>query len=136
MFLANQNLGNFWMNNMTINSENATTYYFYWHIPHGDAVRYELLWKSEGTWMESGHTGRLTEVSWKHFFTDWGVNHTVIIAGFHHHAIKNKNQNHSIDKVQNLGNEWRWMNTKTFAKIQVGAIFHMQDIRWNVSPKN
>ena len=38
-------------------------YYFYWHIPHGDAVRHELLWKSEGTWMESGHTGRLTEVS-------------------------------------------------------------------------
>ena len=25
---------------------------------------------------------------------------------------------------------------KDLAKIQVGEIFHMQDIRWNVSPKN
>ena len=32
-----------------------------------------------------------------------------IIAGFQYHANENKNQNHSIDKVQNLGNERRYI---------------------------
>ena len=29
------------------------------------------------------------------------------IVGFHCHAIENENQNRSLDKVQNLGNERR-----------------------------
>ena len=31
------------------------------------------------------------------------------IAGFHCHAIKNKNQNRSTDKVQDLGSERKLM---------------------------
>ena len=47
---------------------------------------------------------------------------------------QNKNQNRSIDKVQNLeikGGTY----TKTLAKIQVGGIFRIRDIRRNVLPK-
>ena len=45
---------------------------------------------------------------------------------------QNKNQNRSIDKVQNLGNE---RYTKTLAKIQVRGIFRVRDIRRNVFTK-
>ena len=43
----------------------------------------------------------------------------LIIAGFRCHAIQdqNQNQNHSIDKVQNLGNERRYQYANTLAKI-------------------
>ena len=46
----------------------------------------------------------------------------------------NKNQNRSIDKVQNLGHE-RSKCTKFLAKIQGRRIFRIQDIRRNVLPK-
>ena len=48
---------------------------------------------------------------------------------------ENQNQNHSIDKVQNLGNEKRYIYAKTLAKIQVRGIFRIRDIRRNVLPK-
>ena len=43
----------------------------------------------------------------------------LIIAGFQCRAIQdqNQNQNHSIDKVQNLGNERRCQYANTLAKI-------------------
>ena len=43
----------------------------------------------------------------------------LIIAGFQFHAIQdqNQNQNHSIGKVQNLGNERRCQYANTLAKI-------------------
>ena len=51
---------------------------------------------------------------------------------------QNKNQNRSIDKVQNLGNERTLKGgkyTKTLAKIQVRGIFRIRDIRRNALPK-
>ena len=59
------------------------------------------------------------------------------IAGFSVTSFKihqNKNQNHSVNKVHNLGNE-RGTYTKTLAKIQGTGIFRIRDIRRNVSPK-
>ena len=53
-------------------------------------------------------------------------------SSFHYHAIKNKNANHSIKKVQNLGNEIRSLYPNSLAKNQVCAIFHKRDIRKNV----
>ena len=47
---------------------------------------------------------------------------------------QNNNQNCSIDKVRNLGNE-RGKYTKTLAKIRARRIFRIRDIRRNVSPK-
>ena len=47
---------------------------------------------------------------------------------------QNKNQNRSIDKVQNLGIKGV-KYAKTLAKIQASAIFHIRDIRRNVLPK-
>ena len=41
----------------------------------------------------------------------------LIIAGFQCRAIQDQNQNHSIDKVQNLGNERRCQYANTLAKI-------------------
>ena len=35
-----------------------------------------------------------------------------MVQSFHCHALKNKNANHSIKKVQNLGNERRQMYKK------------------------
>ena len=40
---------------------------------------------------------------------------------------QSQNQNRSIDKVQNLGNEKRQICKYTLAKIAVRAIFHIQD---------
>ena len=45
---------------------------------------------------------------------------------FHCHAIKNKNANHSIMKVQNLGNE-EDQYANSLAKSQACAIFHKRD---------
>ena len=56
------------------------------------------------------------------------------IAGFRVTPFKidqSKDQNCSIDKVQNLGNEGGTY-IKTLAKIQVRGIFHIRDIRRNV----
>ena len=48
---------------------------------------------------------------------------------------QNKNQNRSIDKVQNLG-KWKGGTLpKTLAKTQVRGIFRLRDIRRNVLPK-
>ena len=46
----------------------------------------------------------------------------------------NKNQNRSIDKVQNLGMKGG-KYTKKLAKIQVRGIFRIRDIRRHVLPK-
>ena len=48
---------------------------------------------------------------------------------------QNKNQNRSIDKVQNLGNERRCKYAKTLAKIQIRGILRVRDIGKNVLPK-
>ena len=48
--------------------------------------------------------------------------------------VQNKNQNLSIDKVQNLGMKGGTYK-KTLAKIQVRGIFRILDIRRNVLPK-
>ena len=61
----------------------------------------------------------------------------ISIAGFQCHAIQNrsnKNQNRSVDEVQNLGMK-EGTSTKTLAKIQVRGIFRIRDIRRNVLPK-
>ena len=47
---------------------------------------------------------------------------------------QNQNQNHSIDKVQNLGNETS-KYAKTLAKIWVEGMIRIRDIRGNVLPK-
>ena len=47
---------------------------------------------------------------------------------------QNKNQNRSIDKVQNLEMKGG-IYTKTLAKIQVRGIFRIRDIRRNVLSK-
>ena len=47
---------------------------------------------------------------------------------------QNKNLNRSIDKVQNLENERKYIY-KDPAKIQVRGIFRIRDIRRNVLPK-
>ena len=44
---------------------------------------------------------------------------------------QNKNQNRSIDKVQNLGIKGV-KYAKTLSKIQASAIFHIRDIRRNI----
>ena len=59
------------------------------------------------------------------------------IAGFSGTPLKidqNKNPNRSTDKVQNLGMKGVEY-TKTLAKIQASAIFHIRDIRRNVLSK-
>ena len=57
------------------------------------------------------------------------------IAGFQCHAIQNKNQNCSIDEVQNLRKKKEGNYAKTLAKIQVTAIFLLQDMRRRFFPK-
>ena len=54
-----------------------------------------------------------------------------LIAGFHCHAIKNKNKtiNSRIWEMK-----WGWYR-KTLAKIQVSVIFHTRNILRNSSPK-
>ena len=54
-----------------------------------------------------------------------------LIAGFHCHAIKNKNKtiNSRIWEMK-----WGWYR-KTLAKIQVSVIFHTRNILRNCSPK-
>ena len=47
---------------------------------------------------------------------------------------QSKNQNRSIDKVQNLEMKGS-IYTKTFAKNQVRGLFRIRDIRRNVLPK-
>ena len=47
---------------------------------------------------------------------------------------QNKNLTRSIDKVQNLGNERKYIY-KDPAKIQIRGIFRIRDIRRNVSHK-
>jgi len=42
-----------------------------------------------------------------HLQVDLGLVDVEAIAGFQCHGIQNKNQNRSMDKVQNLGNERR-----------------------------
>ena len=51
------------------------------------------------------------------------------IHDFHCHAIKNKIANHSIQKVQNLGNKKKRSICEALAKNHVCGIFHMRDIR-------
>ena len=49
--------------------------------------------------------------------------------------MKNKNQNHSIQKAQSLGNGKKNQYTKHLAKNRDCAIFHVRDTRKNVLSK-
>ena len=60
-----------------------------------------------------------------HYKCHLGVARTILC--FHCHAIKDKNANHSVQKVQNKDKD-----TNSVAKIQVCATFHMQHIHKNV----
>ena len=59
------------------------------------------------------------KINWIQFY----LSRTIIIAGFHCHAIKNINHNHSINKVKNLGYDG-WLIYKPHKDLGLGVFIH------------